>query len=44
MVLGSDNFENSKMVFDLVAFHLHKKSSHGFSRLVCSGWEGCCLA
>ena len=34
---------NSTLVLDPVAFHLHKKSSHGSSRLVCSGLEGCCL-
>ena len=35
--------ENSALVLDLVAFHLHKKNSHGSSRLVCNVLEGCCL-
>ena len=34
---------NSKLVLDPATFHLHKKSSHGFSRLGYSGLEGCCL-
>ena len=34
--------ENSELVLDLAAFHLHKISSHGSSRQVCNGLEGCC--
>ena len=30
------------LVFDPNNSHLHKKDSHGFSKLVCSGLEGCC--
>ena len=35
---------NSALVLDPAAFHLHKKSSHGSSRLGSSELEGCCLA
>ena len=35
---------NSTLVFDPPAFHLHKRNSHGSSRLGYSGLEGCCLA
>ena len=34
--------ESSALVLDPTALHFHKKSSHGFSRQVCSGLEGCC--
>ena len=34
--------ENSALVLDLAALHFHKKSSHDFSRQVCSGLEGYC--
>ena len=47
-VLGNkvdhNSVENSALVLDPAAFHHHKKSSHGSSRLVCSGLESCCLA
>ena len=35
---------NFALVLDPTAFHLHKKSSHGSSRLGYSELEGCCLA
>ena len=35
---------NSELVLDPVAFHLHKKSSHGSSRLGYIGLEGCSLS
>ena len=35
---------NFELVLDPAAFHLHKKNSHGCSRLVYSGLEGCFLA
>ena len=45
MVHGFDNsIGNYELVLDPAAFHLHKKSYHGFSRMRCSGLEGCCLA
>ena len=31
--------ENSAKVLDLAAFHLHRKSSHGFSRFGIVGWK-----
>ena len=31
---------NYELVLDPATFHLHKKSSHGYSRLGCNGLEG----
>ena len=36
------SINNSRPVLDHDAFHLHKKDSHGFLVLVCSGLVGCC--
>ena len=48
IVLGNPVEHNSagnyELVLDPTTFHLHKKSSHGSSSLVCSGLEGYCFA
>ena len=36
--------ENSELVLDPIAFHLHMKNSHGSLKMGYSGLEGCCLA
>ena len=42
--MGHSYDDNSELVFDLAALHLHKISFHSSSRQVCSGLVGCCWA
>ena len=46
VVLGTqvdyNSVDISDLIFDLDDFHPHKKDSHGFLEMVCSGLVCCC--